>query len=86
MLIPCTSGARPQVVLPKAVLRKLGLVEGDFLKVVPNGRPATARRKPTPNDEERLTPSEARQLRRGLQQTRQGKTTPWQEVKDELGL
>jgi hypothetical protein len=38
------------------------------------------------NDEERLTPSEARQLRRGLQQMRQGKTTPWQEVKDELGL
>jgi hypothetical protein len=33
-----------------------------------------------------LTPSEARKVRRALKQVRDGTTTPWSVVKDELGL
>ena len=33
-----------------------------------------------------LTPEEARRLRRSLKQTRQGKTRPWADIKNELGL
>jgi hypothetical protein len=44
--------------------------------------------KPTPgaSPDEVLTPAEAERLRQSLKQTRQGKTRPWAEIKNELGL
>jgi bifunctional DNA-binding transcriptional regulator/antitoxin component of YhaV-PrlF toxin-antitoxin module len=85
LLIPCAIGQHPQVVLPKAVLRKLGLVEGDFLRIVQGGRQA-AKGSAKASSDGRLTLSEARKLRHALGQARQGKTRPWRDIKHELGL
>jgi len=37
-------------------------------------------------DPDAITPAEAKRLRQSLKQTREGKTRPWTEIKDELGL
>jgi hypothetical protein len=43
--------------------------------------------KPSPSDVgDALTPAEAKRLRQSLKQTREGKTRPWAEIKNELGL
>ncbi len=41
---------------------------------------------PVAGRDEVLTPAEAKRLRQSLKQTRQGKTRPWDEIKNELGL
>jgi bifunctional DNA-binding transcriptional regulator/antitoxin component of YhaV-PrlF toxin-antitoxin module len=89
LLIPCAIGQNPQVVLPKAVLRKLGLVEGDFLRIVHGEQRAakgSARASTKLAADDRLTAAEARKLRHGLAQARQGKTRPWRDIKHELDL
>ncbi|MGB7762503.1 MAG: hypothetical protein WBL61_21895 [Bryobacteraceae bacterium] len=50
---------------------------------VGNGVLLKPRRLVDPDDV--LTPAEAKRLRQSLKQTRQGKTRPWSEIKDELG-
>jgi len=45
-----------------------------------------AKSTPVVSPDDVLTPAEAERLRQSLKQTRQGKTRPWAEIKNELGL
>ena len=79
-------GQRRQVVIPKEVFEALNLAEGDFLEVTAeNGRVAMKRKRPVDADDT-LTPAEATKVRHAEKQLNAGKTRPWSEVKDELGL
>jgi len=49
-------------------------------------RPVRVRPKRTKRSDETLTPSEARKVRHGIEQIRQGETRPWRTIKDELGI
>jgi len=51
----------------------------------PNGR-VIAKPSPAADPIDVLTPAEAKRLRQSLKQTGEGKTRPWAEIKNELGL
>ena len=79
-------GQRRQVVIPKEVFEALNLAEGDFLEVTAeNGRVAMKRKRLVDADDT-LTPAEAAKVLHAEKQLKAGKTRPWSEVKDELGL
>ena len=79
-------GQRRQVVLPKPLCDEIGLEEGDFVEVSAQGGLMLVKPKRLVDADDSLTPGEARKVRRGLKQMREGKTRPWSAVKHELGL
>jgi AbrB family looped-hinge helix DNA binding protein len=79
-------GQRRQVVIPKAIFEAMQLKAGDVMEVTAErGRVSMKPRKLIDADEV-LTSKETKQLRHGLKQAREGKTRPWDRVKNELGL
>jgi hypothetical protein len=58
---------------------------GSQLARQPFGR-ELAKPMPVTGPDDVLTPAEAKRLRQSLKQTRQGKTRPWDEIKNELAL
>jgi AbrB family looped-hinge helix DNA binding protein len=79
-------GQRRQIVIPKKVFDALNLAEGDFMEVtVEQGRVAMKRKRLIDADDT-LTAAEARKVRHAEKQVKAGKTKPWSQVKDELGL
>lgn len=79
-------GQRRQIVIPKKVFDALNLAEGDFMEVtVEHGRVAMTRKRLVDADDT-LTAAEARKVRHAENQIKAGKTKPWSQVKDELGL
>lgn len=79
-------GSRRQVVIPQVVLDELQLSEGDFLEVTAQAGRVSLRPAKTADAEDALTPQEAKQVRRGLKQIKEGRTRPWSQVKHDLGL
>ena len=79
-------GQRRQVVIPREMLKTLKLHEGDFVafKKQANGVLIKGKRLVDPDD--LLTAAEAKKVRHGLKQIREGKTKPWPQIKHELGL
>lgn len=78
-------GQRRQVVIPRSVLDAAGLKEGDFMDVIADGSRVLLKRKRLRASLESLTPTEAAKVRKGQAQLRAGESTPWREVKRELG-
>ena len=78
-------GQRRQVVIPREMLETLKLQEGDFVafKKQPNGVLIKPKRLVDPDDV--LTPPEAKKVRRGMKQIKQGRFKLWRDVKHELG-
>ena len=75
------------MVIPKTVFDELQLVTGDFLEITSEGVGRfSVKRKKLVDADNTLTPSEAKKLRHGLKQAREGKTQSWDKVKPELGL
>jgi antitoxin component of MazEF toxin-antitoxin module len=72
--------------VPREMLETLNLQEGDFVAFSKqtNGVLIKPRRVADPDDV--LTPTEAKKLRHGLKQIREGKTRPWSQIKHERGL
>jgi AbrB family looped-hinge helix DNA binding protein len=79
-------GQRRQVVIPREMLETLNLQEGDFVAFAEqkNGVLIKPRRVVDPDDT--LSPEEAKKLRHALKQVRAGKTRPWSEIKQAMGL
>jgi len=73
--------------IPEAVRRRAGLKPGDQVefKAFRGGVAVFAKRLAT-QAAERLTQEEAKKLRHAMKEIREGKTTPWSQVKHELGL
>jgi bifunctional DNA-binding transcriptional regulator/antitoxin component of YhaV-PrlF toxin-antitoxin module len=74
--------------VPDEVRRRAGFKPGDQVEFRARRGVVTILTKnlaPQASDDT-LTAEEAKKLRRALKQVREGKTTPWSRVKDELGL
>ena len=79
-------GQRRQVIIPQVVLDELHLRQGDLVEVTAQGGRVSMKPKKTAAAEDAVTPAEAKKLRLGLKQLKAGKTRPWSQVKNELGL
>ena len=79
-------GQRRQVVLPKPLCDEIGLGEGDFVEVSAKGGLMLVKPKRLVDADDTLTPEEAKKVRHGMKQLREGKTRPWSAGKHELGL
>jgi bifunctional DNA-binding transcriptional regulator/antitoxin component of YhaV-PrlF toxin-antitoxin module len=79
-------GQRRQVVIPREIFDNLHMREGDFVAFAKHGNGVLVKPRRVVDPDDVLTPDDAKRLRRSLQQTRQGKTRPWAEIKRELGL
>ena len=71
--------------VPAQVRRLAGFKHGENLEFKVSKKRVTIV-PTTPDDNETLTPEEAKKLRHAMKQVRQGKTIPWNRVKHELGL
>jgi len=76
------------LVVPNRVRREAGFKSGDRVEFKVTRGVVTILPKPpvTEDADDTLTPAEARKVRHGLKQIREGKTVPWSQVKHELGL
>ncbi len=73
--------------IPDEVRRRAGLKPGDKVEFKPfRGGITVLTKRRAPGSAERLTQEEAKKLRHAMKQAREGKTTPWSQVKHELGL
>jgi bifunctional DNA-binding transcriptional regulator/antitoxin component of YhaV-PrlF toxin-antitoxin module len=77
-------GQRRQVVIPQDILETLKLRAGDLVAFTEqkNGLLIRAKREVDLND--RLTPAEAKTVRRGEAQLKRGESKPWRVVRDAL--
>ena len=73
--------------IPDEVRRRAGLKPGDKVEFKPfHGGIAVLTKRRAAGSAERLTQEEAKKLRHAMRQAREGKTTPWSQVRHELGL
>ncbi|HMC59621.1 MAG TPA: AbrB/MazE/SpoVT family DNA-binding domain-containing protein [Candidatus Solibacter sp.] len=79
-------GQRREVVIPKAIFDRLHLREGDLMEITADAGRVSMKPKTLAGADDVLTPDEARKVRHGLRQAREGKTKPLAQVKHELGL
>ena len=62
------------------------LKEGDFMEVTTAAGRVSLKPKKLVDADDTLTPGEAKKVRHGLKQLKEGKTRPWSQVKHGLGL
>jgi AbrB family looped-hinge helix DNA binding protein len=79
-------GQRRQVVIPREMLETLKLREGDFVAFSKQDNGVLIKPKRVVDPDDVLTPAEAKKVRHALKLIREGKTRPWSQIKDELGL
>jgi bifunctional DNA-binding transcriptional regulator/antitoxin component of YhaV-PrlF toxin-antitoxin module len=88
--IDMTATVRDKIPLtvPDEVRRRAGFKPGDQVefKVAPGIVTICARRPVAHDADDTLTTEEARKVRHAIKQVRKSKTTPWSQVKHELGL
>ena len=79
-------GQRRQVVIPRELFETLNMREGDFVAFSRKGNGVLVSPKRLIDADEILTAEESTKVRHALKQIRQGRTKPWSEVKQDLGL
>ena len=79
-------GQRGQVIIPQVILDKLQLREGDLVEVTAQGGRVSLKPRKMADPESFLTPAEAKKVRSGLRQAKEGKTLRWSQVRHDLGL
>jgi bifunctional DNA-binding transcriptional regulator/antitoxin component of YhaV-PrlF toxin-antitoxin module len=79
-------GQRRQVVIPRELFDLLRMSEGDFVAFTRSGNGLLVKPKKLVDAEDELTAQEAKKVKRGLSEIKQGKTKPWSQVKNEMGL
>lgn len=79
-------GQRRQVVIPREICDTLKLREGDFVAFTKQNNGVLIKPKRVVDPCDVLTPAEAKKVRHALKQVKAGKTRPWPQIKDELGL
>ena len=78
-------GQRRQVVIPRQMLETLNLREGDFVAFTQKTNGVLIKPKRLVDDDTILTAKEAKLVRRGMRQIREGRFKLWRDVKHGLG-
>ena len=79
-------GQRRQVVIPREIFANLHMREGDFVAFTQKGNGVLVKPRRLVDPDDVLTTAEARKVRHGLRQVKEGKTKAWADVKRELGV
>jgi len=76
------------LIVPEKVRRRAGFKPGDKVEFKVSRGVVTicTRRPPVHAADDELSFEEAKKVRHAIKQAREGKTTPWSQVKNELGL
>jgi hypothetical protein len=80
-----TYKSKEGLVVPKSMSRAAGWKNGEEMEFKRSGRKIIVSPKSVDPDDV-LTPEEAKKVRLGMKQIREGKVRPWSEIKHELGL
>jgi AbrB family looped-hinge helix DNA binding protein len=78
-------GQRRQVVIPREMLATLNLQEGDFVAFSKQTNGVLIKPKRVVDPDLVLTPAEAKKVRHGIKQIKEGRFKLWRDVKHELG-
>jgi bifunctional DNA-binding transcriptional regulator/antitoxin component of YhaV-PrlF toxin-antitoxin module len=78
-------GQRRQVVIPREIFEKLRMREGGFVAFTEKTGGVLIKAKRLVDDDTTLTPQEAKKVRRGMKQIKQGRFKLWRDVKHDLG-
>lgn len=79
-------GQRRQVVIPRELLDTLNIREGDFVAFSRNTNGVLIKKpKRLVDDDTILTPQEAKMVRHGIKQIKEGRFKLWRDVKHEVG-
>ena len=78
-------GQRRQVVIPRDMLETLQLREGDFVAFSRHANGVLIKPKRLVDPDDVLTPAEAKKVRHGMKQIKEGRFKLWGDVKHELG-
>ena len=78
-------GQRRQVVIPREILESLKLREGDFVAFSRQANGVLVKPKRLVNPDDVLTPAEAKKVRHGMEQIKEGRFRLWRDVKHQLG-
>ena len=77
-------GQRRQVVIPREIFEKLRMREGDFVAFAQRHNGVLVKPKRLVDPDDVLTPAEAKKVRRGMKQIKEGRFKLWRDVKHEL--
>jgi AbrB family looped-hinge helix DNA binding protein len=77
-------GQRRQVVIPREIFDNLRMREGDFVVVEQRGGVVVIKPKKLVDPDDVLTPAEAKKVRHGMKQIKEGRFKLWRDVKHEL--
>ena len=78
-------GQRRQVVIPREIAESLRMRAGDFLAITETDNGVFIKPKRIVDRDDTLTPAEAKKVRRGMKQIKEGRFKLWGDVKHELG-
>jgi bifunctional DNA-binding transcriptional regulator/antitoxin component of YhaV-PrlF toxin-antitoxin module len=78
-------GQRRQVVIPREIAESLSMRIGDFVAITKKADTVIIKRKRIVDPDDTLTPAEAKKVRRGMKQIKDGRFKLWSEIKHELG-
>jgi AbrB family looped-hinge helix DNA binding protein len=76
---------RRQVVIPREILESLKLREGDFVAFSRQANGVLVKPKRLVDPDDVLTAAEARKVRHGMEQIKEGRLKLWRDVNHELG-
>jgi AbrB family looped-hinge helix DNA binding protein len=78
-------GQRRQVVIPLEIAKTLNIQEGDFVAFTKQANGVLMKPKRLVDSEDVLTLAEAKRVRHGMKQIKDGRFKLWRDVKHELG-
>ena len=78
-------GQRGQVVIPREMLKTLNIKEGDFVAFSKHADGVLIQTKRVVDPQDVPTPAEAKRVRHGMKQIREGRFKLWHDGKHELG-
>ena len=77
-------GQRRQVIIPREILERLNLREGDFVAFSPRANGVFVKPKRLIDPDDALKPAEAKRVRQGMAQIKAGRFKLWRDVKHAL--
>jgi bifunctional DNA-binding transcriptional regulator/antitoxin component of YhaV-PrlF toxin-antitoxin module len=78
-------GQRRQVVIPREILENLQMRTGDLVAFSQQGNSLLVKPAQPVDPDDVLTPDEAKKVRLGMKQIKEGRFKAWRDVRDELG-
>lgn len=78
-------GQRRQLVVPREILKTLKLQTGDLVAFAEQKNGVLMKPKRMVDPDDTLSPAEAKKVRHGMKQIKEGKFKLWRDVKHEVG-